>query len=358
MGNLNSAANQLFDRRQAMRPTPRTWAKHAALLLFAFCTMTIAGVLEPFGFLPIFPPETAAESETWTEFLQFIGALPAVYLELIRNTIKALATDFETFKYGLSFSVSLLSILIAHEAGHYVACRLYGVDATLPYFVPVPPVLSPAGTLGAFIKIVSPLPSRRAAFDIGVAGPIAGFLAIIPVAVVGLLSMEIVPADKLTESQAGLHFANPLFLQLLGTILGVDASFGYFNAFLAAAWIGLLVTSLNLIPSGQLDGGHAVYALFGETVHRRSGRIAFVAMLAVSICGWIFYSSPSGVLFTIFLAIMLKIRHPEPFDTAPLNPARLLVAALTFLIFVLSFVPFPVQVKPGSEKFTVKIESV
>ena len=358
MENLNNAANRLFDRREAMRPTPRTWAKHGALLLFAFCTMTIAGVLEPFGALPIFPPEAAAESETWADFFQFVAALPALYLELIWKTIKTLATDFETLKYGLKFSVSLLSILIAHEAGHYVACRLYGVDATLPYFVPVPPVLSPAGTLGAFIKIVSPLPSRRAAFDIGVAGPIAGFLVIIPVAVIGLLSMEAIPTEKLTESQVGLRFADPLLLQILGGILNVDSTFGYFNGFLAAAWIGLLVTSLNLIPSGQLDGGHAVYALFGETVHRWTGRIAFAAMLAISICGWIFYSSPSGVLFTILLAVMLKIRHPEPLDTTPLNAPRLLVAVLTLAIFVLSFVPFPVQVKPESENSAVKIERI
>ncbi|HXG83885.1 MAG TPA: site-2 protease family protein [Pyrinomonadaceae bacterium] len=342
MENLNDVTNQLFDRREAMRPTMRTWAKHAALLLAALFTVTIAGVLEPFGFIPIFPE---ADPQTWTEILRFLVFFPIHYLQLIFSTIGKLATEFETLKYGLSFSLSLLAILTAHEAGHYVACRLYKVDATLPYFIPLPPLLGPAGTLGAFIKIVSPLPSRRAAFDIGVAGPIAGFITIIPVAVIGLLTMEQISPDKITGSQAGIYFADPLFIQLLGKVLGVDSSLGFFNPFLAAAWIGLLVTSLNLIPSGQLDGGHAIYAVFGETVHRWTGRIAFVAMVAISICGWIFYSSPSGILFTILLAVMLKVRHPEPLDDAPLNSARLLIAVLTLVIFVLSFVPFPVQVR-------------
>ncbi|HXG82599.1 MAG TPA: site-2 protease family protein [Pyrinomonadaceae bacterium] len=342
MSNLNSLANQFFDRREAMRPTRRTWAKHSALLLAALFTVTIAGVLEPFGFIPIFPD---ADPQTWTEILHFFGFFPVHYLQLIGNTIYRLATEFETLKYGLSFSLSLLAILTAHEAGHYVACRLYKVDATLPYFIPLPPLLGPAGTLGAFIKIVSPLPSRRATFDIGVAGPIAGFITLIPVAVIGLLTMEQIAPDKLTQSQSGLYFADPLLIQLLGRILGVDSSLGFFNPFLAAAWIGLLVTSLNLIPSGQLDGGHAVYAVFGETVHRWTGRIAFVAMVFISICGWIFYSSPSGILFTILLAVMLKVRHPEPLDDTPLNFPRILIAILTLLIFVLSFVPFPVQVR-------------
>ena len=325
-----------------MRPTARTWAKHIALLVAAFFTVTVAGVLEPFGVLPIFPD--ASDPQNSTELLQFLAALPAYYLQLIFETVQRLAHDFETLKYGLKFSVSLLAILTAHEAGHYVACRLYGVDATLPYFIPLPPLLGPAGTLGAFIKIVSPLPSRRATFDIGVAGPIAGFLALIPVAIFGILTMEHA-APSADSAQAGLYFSEPLLLQLLTRVLGVDSDSGVFNPFLAAAWIGLLVTSLNLIPSGQLDGGHAVYAIFGARVHRWTGRIAFVAMFMISVLGWIFYSSPSGILFTILLAVMLKVRHPEPLDDTPLDRPRIIVAVLTLLIFILCFVPFPVQVK-------------
>lgn len=324
-----------------MRPTARTWIKHALLLLAAFFTVTVAGSLEPFGALPIFPD--APDPQNFSELLGFLAAFPAHYLHLIVETVRTLATDFEVLKDGLKFSASLLAILTAHEAGHYVACRLHKVDATLPYFIPLPPLLGPAGTLGAFIKIVSPLPSRRATFDIGVAGPIAGFLALLPIAAIGILTMENVAPTASAES--GLYFSEPLLLQFLASIFGVNTAFGTFNPFLAAAWVGLLVTSLNLIPSGQLDGGHAVYAIFGERVHRWTGRIAFVAMLTISILGWLFYNSPSGILFTVLLAVMLKIRHPEPLDDTPLNRPRIIIAALTFLIFILCFVPFPVQVR-------------
>ena len=325
-----------------MRPTARTWAKHAALLSVAFVTVTVAGVLQPFGFIEIFPD---ANPQTNQEIFQFLLSLPTLYAGLIFSTVHQLLTDFETLKYGLKFSVCLLVILTAHEAGHYVACRLYGVDATLPYFIPLPPLLGPAGTLGAFIKIVSPMPSRRATFDIGVAGPIAGFAAIIPVAIVGLLTMEQAALPQNINGQMGLYFSDPLFLQLLGKILGVDSSLGYFNPFLAAAWLGLLVTSLNLIPSGQLDGGHAIYAVFGENIHRWTGRIAFGAMTVICVLGWFVYNSPSGLLFTILLGVMMRVKHPEPLDIAPLNFNRKLVAVLTLLVFILCFVPFPIQVR-------------
>ena len=342
MPNLNSLTNRLFDRREAMRPTAWTWTKHIFLFLIALFTVTVAGVLSPFGRIEIFPN---VNPQTWSEILQFLLAFPVHYAGLIFGTIRQLFTDFETFKYGISFSVSLLVILTAHESGHYVACRLYGVDATLPYFIPLPPLIGPAGTLGAFIKIVSPLPSRRATFDIGVAGPIAGFIALIPVAIIGLLMMEQAAPSQVSEAQVGLYFSDPLLTQLLARFLGLDLSLGYFNPFLAATWIGLLVTSLNLIPSGQLDGGHAVFAIFGEKIHLWTGRIAFVLMASISILGIILYSSPSGILFAVLLAIMMRIRHPEPIDDTPLDFKRKIIAVLTLIIFILSFVPFPIQVR-------------
>ena len=114
-------------------------------------------------------------------------------MDLINTSVTGLLTDPAILAYGLKFSLSLLFILIAHEAGHYIACRIYGVDATLPYFLPTPPLVGPAGTLGAFIKIVSPMPSRKAVFDIGVAGPIAGFIALLPVAVLAVATIELAP---------------------------------------------------------------------------------------------------------------------------------------------------------------------
>ncbi|MGI8555763.1 MAG: site-2 protease family protein [Pyrinomonadaceae bacterium] len=343
MSDLNSATNQLFSRREAMRPTLRTWLKHSLLLLLTVCTATIAGVIEPFGAIRVFPD---VNPQSGAEILQLLLSLPFLYLQIIAGIIQTLAAHPAHLIYGLKFSVSLLTILTAHEAGHYVTCRLYGVDATLPYFIPTPPLIGPAGTLGAFIKILSPLPSRRATFDIGVAGPIAGFLMLIPVAVLGFLTMHNIalPAGA-NLSDGGIYFSDPLLLKLLAPLFGINLSLPVApNPFYMAAWLGLLITSLNLIPSGQLDGGHAIYAIFGERIHKWTGYAAFAIMGTISVLGWFLYNSPSGLLFTILLAVMMRIKHPEPSDDTPLDYKRLLVAVLVLIIFALCFVPFPIQI--------------
>ncbi|MGI9034448.1 MAG: site-2 protease family protein [Pyrinomonadaceae bacterium] len=343
MSDLNSISNQFFDRREAMRPTFRTWLKHFLLLLLTLCTATAAGTIEPFGSLRIFPD---ANPQTSAEIIQFLFSLPFLYAQLIAEIIHTLAAHPDQLFYGLKFSVSLLAILTAHEAGHYVACRLYGVDATLPFFIPTPPLIGPAGTLGAFIKILSPMPSRRATFDIGVAGPIAGFVVLIFVAVLGFLTMHNVALSADANLSDGIYFSDHLLLKSLAPLFGINLNLPIApNPFYMAAWVGLLVTSLNLIPSGQLDGGHAVYAIFGERIHKWTGRIAFVAMGTISILGWFLYNSPSGLLFTILLGVMMRVGHPEPYDDAPLGFKRLIVAVLTLLIFALCFVPFPIQIK-------------
>jgi membrane-associated protease RseP (regulator of RpoE activity) len=331
--------------RRAMRPKLGTWLRHLLLLSLTLVTATIAGVLQPFGAKPIFDDVPV---ETWSDAANFFYTLPQNYFKLIIETIQALATNAELLKNGLSFSVSLLFILTAHESGHYIACRIYGVDATLPYFIPTPPMIGPAGTLGAFIKILSPMPSRRATFDIGVAGPIAGFVALIPVAIIGFLTWRYAPpvAGVPGELSLGFVFSDPLMMRFLASIFSVDLSRTMLaNPFYSAAWLGLLVTALNLIPSGQLDGGHAVYAVFGEKIHWWTGRIAFAMMALFSIAGFYFYNSPSGFLFAVLLAVMMRIRHPEPLDAAPLDFRRKIVAALVLLIFALCFVPFPIQIK-------------
>ena len=136
--------------RDAMRPTLRAYAYHLFLLAVTLGTATIAGTLYPFGSVAILPD---ADPQNSAELVQFIFSLPARYVVLIGGVIGSLATDWELLKNGLKFSVSLLFILISHEMGHYIACRIYGVDATLPYFIPTPPMIGPAGTFGAFIKI-------------------------------------------------------------------------------------------------------------------------------------------------------------------------------------------------------------
>lgn len=324
----------------SLRPSGATWLKHIGILLVTLFTTTVAGVLYPFGIIPIFPE---SDPQTLDEVLRFVVSLPARYFLLIGSAVNHLLTDAAYLQYGLSFSLSLLFILVSHEMGHYVACRLYKVDATLPFFIPTPPMLGPAGTFGAFIKIRSPLPSRRAVFDIGVSGPIAGFIALLPVAVIGVLTMVPAAAERLAEP-GGISFSDPLLMRLIAGVSGTDLSTGTGNPFYFAAWVGLLVTALNLIPSGQLDGGHAIFAVFGESVHRWTGRIAFVAMTLFSILGWVYFNSPSGFLIAILLGVMMKIRHPIPWDQTPLDAKRKAIAFLTLIIFALSFMPFPIRI--------------
>jgi membrane-associated protease RseP (regulator of RpoE activity) len=331
----------LAPRRVAARPTAREWARHAALFVLTGVTAAWAGLsfLLPFdGAEPALAAPVAP--------LDYLLYVPKYYVLALAAT-GSYALAHPQFIYdGLKFAASLLSILLAHEAGHYVACRRYGVDATLPFFIPVPPPFI-AGTLGAFIKIRSPIPSRRALFDIGVAGPLAGFLVIIPVACAGLLTSEAAPPlPPASEGIVALILNDPPLLRLLAGPLGVRDLAGIApNPFHLAAWIGLLVTSLNLLPVGQLDGGHAVYAVFGRRAHRYAGRLAFLSMLALAPLGWLWHGVPSGFLYVVLLFVMLRLPHPQPLDEAePLGPARNAVALLTLLVFALSFVPFPLTI--------------
>ncbi len=321
--------------REKLRP----W-RHIGLLLLTLVTATIAGSLYPFGPLMIFPE---ADPQSWKELFDFLIAAPASYISLLVSAVGYLASDWANLARALSFSGSLLFILVAHEMGHYVACRIYRVDATLPYFIPTPPLIGPAGTFGAFIKIRSPMPSRKAVFDIGVAGPIAGFVALIPIAFLGIFTAEKAPPEVVANYQ-GIVFSDPLLMKAIGWLAGTGTDAIYENSFYYAAWVGLLVTALNLIPSGQLDGGHAIYAVFGERVHYWTGRIAFAVMAVLSVLGMFYFNSPSGFLIAILLGIMMRIGHPEPWDTSPLDGKRKLVAFGVLVIFILSFLPFPIKI--------------
>ncbi|HKR59447.1 MAG TPA: site-2 protease family protein, partial [Pyrinomonadaceae bacterium] len=239
---------------------------------------------------------------------------------------------------GLTFSVALLAILTGHEMGHYLACRRYRVKATLPFFIPAPPLFL-AGTFGAFIKIKSPIPSRRALFDIGLAGPLAGFVVAIPVSILGLLYMQ--PATSNTGY--AIIFNDPLLFRLLGKLLNVPLDpYAPTNPYYMAAWIGLLVTSLNLMPVGQLDGGHGTFSVFGKRVHHVIGRVAFVSMAVLAVLGFVWHGSPSGFLYTVLLGVMLRVRHPQPATMEPLGSSRMLVAIITLIVFALCFWPFPI----------------
>ncbi len=327
--------------RRALRPTRRAYIKHSIFFAITFCTVLVAGVLEPFGLLPAFfslDPNISG--------LDFALNFPSYYAIMIVQTIALILTEPTILDYGLKFALSLLFILMSHELGHYVACRIYGVDATLPYFIPTPPLIGPAGTFGAFIRILSPLPSRRATFDIGVAGPIAGFVALIPVAITAFATFRQVGEVPATIPEGTLVFADPLLFHFLASSFGIDLRIPMFpNPFYSAAWLGLLVTALNLIPAGQLDGGHAVFAVFGERFHYWTGRVAFYLMIVLAASGLYFFNSPSGILFAVLLGVMLRIKHPAPLDDAPLDTKRIIIAIVTLLVFILSFTPFPIQIR-------------
>lgn len=236
---------------------------------------------------------------------------------------------------GPFLALGLLSILISHEMGHYVACRIYGVDATLPFFIPFP---SMVGTLGAFIRIRGPIPHRRALFDIGIAGPLAGFVVCLPVLVLGVLEAKWAP---LTDAGQGLYVGVPLLLQWAVQLLREPAPEGMALAFgplTRAAWFGLLVTALNMMPVGQLDGGHVTYALWPRYAHAVS-RIGLVA------CLFLLYLRPTWLLWTILLWVLGRRPHPPTLvDTLPIGRARLFVGLLGFAIFAVCFTPSPVMI--------------
>ena len=238
---------------------------------------------------------------------------------------------------GALFSFTLLVILGAHEMGHYIACRWYGVRATLPYFIPAP---IGAGTFGAFIKIKSPIPSKRALFDIGIAGPLAGFVFAIPAALVALYFAASLPPTPL-NGELPIFQDPPLFV-LLAWLFHLPRNLEI-NPIWFAAWIGLIMTSLNLLPVGQLDGGHVIYAVFGWRGHRFIARAIYVSVLALAVYSYLRHGWFGWFIYAVILTLMLRIGHPPVMDEyEPLGLARKLVAVIGLIVFLLCFMPFPI----------------
>src|SRR5258706_9559894 len=322
----------------AARPTVRQWLLHLALFLTTAITTTISGIIWCAGSEADAAAGTPAQSGGLDGSIMLI---PWYYLRSIGEIVWQALTHPVVLAPGLKFSVSLLAILTAHEFGHYFFCRYYGVDATLPFFIPQPPGLLP-GTFGAFIRMKSPVPSRRALFDIGLAGPLAGFIVILAVAFAGILTLQHV---NVTPGEAGgIAFNDPLLFLLIARAFNFDLANSLVNPFYLAAWVGVLVTALNLMPVGQLDGGHGTFASFGHIAHQWIGRVAFVMMVALSVLGWIWHGSPGGFLYGVLLAVMLRVRHPQPEQMEPLGTARTVIGILTLIVFALCFLPFPITI--------------
>lgn len=255
----------------------------------------------------------------------------------ILTTIFAGGLWLGSLQAGMVYSFAVLTILAAHEMGHYIACRWYGVSATLPYFIPVP--IPPVGTFGAFIKIKSPIPSRRALFDIGIAGPLAGFVFAVPAAFIAHYYAHPPRVMELTEG--AIRLEDPLLFKFFQHLLHLPTDLEL-NPVMWAAWIGLFMTALNLLPVGQLDGGHVTYAVFGRRGHRVIAVLSYLSVISLAL-----YSIRGGmwnwVVYAVILTLMLRVGHPPVMDEEePLGPARKIVALIGLLIFILCFMPFPI----------------
>lgn len=295
------------------RSRPR-WCLPATLFLATFFTTTWVGARMAHNFSQGLPAFTVRDFAVMVEILQH----PSRLLD------------------GLPFSLTLLAILLAHELGHLLACRYYGVDATPPYFLPAPTLI---GTFGAFIRIKSPIPSRRALFDIGIAGPLAGFALLLPAMAVGLAYSKVVPG--IAES-GELVFGTPLVQRILERVIfpDVDPVDIYVHPVARAAWVGAFATALNLLPIGQLDGGHILYALAGR-YHYALSRLFVLSLVPIGLV-----YSYSWLVWALIL-LLLGTRHPPVHDPVRLDPKRKLLAILGFLILVLSFTATPVRLNDG-----------
>lgn len=299
-----------------VRPArPRYWLHVLLFLATIFTTLVVGASLE----------------------FNFLSNQPAFSADSIFPLTWVLEKPVRLF-LGIPFSATLMLILLSHEMGHYVYCRRYGVRATLPFFLPAPTLI---GTLGAFIRIKSPIPSRKALFDIGIAGPIAGFVVAVPALVLGMwLSHPDPVVAKASEPALGY----PAIFHLLWAVLSSGNTHAaslrdiYFHPVAVAAWVGMFATALNLLPAGQLDGGHIVYAV-APRWHRLISRLTVLVLLPLGIFYWL------GWLVWGTILMVLGPRHPQIPSYPELGHGRRMLAIVALIMLVLTFMPAPL---PGS----------
>ena len=298
-------------------PHGRVWVQ-LLLLALTLVSTTIAGGCHYYSFSQDLA--TAGEVTQNTPSLTELFRQPVFYL------------------HGLWYSLTILAILGSHEMGHYIASLRYGVIATRPYFLPAPVLLT--GTLGAFIRIKSRIPNKTALFDIGIAGPLAGFVIAVPALFVGLMLSRV---DHLPVDQSGLiELGEPLLFKFAAWAIWGPIADGYsinMHPMAFAAWFGLLATALNLFPIAQLDGGHISYAVLGA-------RSTFVTIIMVGVAIGLAFTSSSWIAWTVLLLVMIATlgpRHPPTlYDDEPLDKGRVLLAAVAMIILVLCFTPAPI----------------
>lgn len=296
---------------------------HVLLLALTLLTTTIAGAMLAQGFHSSSPVDLDRSIMAFFDFSRH----PAMLLD------------------GLPFSVTLLVILLAHEMGHYLTCLHYGIDASLPYFLPAPTLI---GTFGAFIRIRSPIYTKRALFDVGIAGPLAGFALLLPALIVGVANSKIVHG---AATHGDIIFGTPLILRFFEWALfpGVPLSDIYLHPVGRAAWVGILATALNLLPVGQLDGGHILYSFAGDR-HKMLSKLFIAGILGVAVYTMFRYEDVwAGVpwIFWSLLLILFALRHPVIYDMSKMDPVRTRLGILALAIFLLCFTPTPVRSPAG-----------
>ncbi len=292
-------------------------------------------------------PRTRTRDRYWLHWLLFALTLltttivgSAMQLDFDRNLPFDLDNSFNLYGVlwshpalllaGLPFSLTLMMILLAHEFGHYLAAQYHGVDASLPYFMPSPVL----GTFGAFIRVRSPIYAKRVLFDIGISGPLAGFVFLLPALSVGLAFSKVIPG---ITHQGSVHFGVPLLQWLLQKAIfpGAPSVDIYLHPVARAAWVGMFATSLNLLPIGQLDGGHIVYAFFSK-YHRTISKVLCILLLPLGKFwfGWVFWA---------LLLLWLGRRHPVIDDPTQPSAGRRKLAILALIIFILTFIYEPIS---------------
>lgn len=302
------AAPGVVARRQ-----PR-WKLSLALFLITICTVLLTGTLNEYQPVGVF---SSAE-------------------EALMVALRSIVRDPALLLLGVPFTATLLGILFTHEMGHYIVSRLRGAPASLPYFIPMPPLLSFTGTMGAVIVQREPFEDRRTLLEVAIAGPLAGLAVAIPLLFYGLATSPVGPVATAGAIQEGnsIFYALAKYLTF-GQWLPGGGRDVQLNAVAWGAWIGLLVTMLNLLPVGQLDGGHVAYALFG----RRADYLAYAMMLACLGLG--LFVSPSWLVWVLLIGLMGP-RHPAPFnDVVKLRPVHVVLGVIGLVAFVLLFMPSP-----------------
>jgi len=295
-------------------------------------------------------PHTSDQYHQPTSLRQFFHDIPKIHWILFLatglTTVTAGAmqqgvipweTPWQLYK-GLPFSLTLLIILLFHEMGHYLMARYHDLDVSLPYFLPAPPIPFLIGTLGAFIRIRSPILNKPALMDVGAAGPLSGILITLPLLVLGLQLSEIQVVTGDAGQMPGIVLGESILFKIICwlTVGSLPDNYNLIMHPIAfAGWIGLLVTNINLIPVGQLDGGHVSYALFGD----RSQQIAKIFYLLLIIFGLI---SWYGWLVWVILLYFMGFVHPPPLQYwVPLDRKRAIIGYITIAVFILTFMPAP-----------------